>query len=278
MAQNITLLGATYQNVPAVLLPKSGGGSAMFNDTSDANATEADLAVGTTAYVRGVLLHGTGGGGVEDVASVSELVSKATAANLGKYYRYVGPTTSSYQTDDVYQVEYSNSTYGLLRYRAEWTSDFAAQTVRQGTANSSDVVTFDIVTSGDVACSRPASGSNGAKLAVVEFTPSRNCNYISVTFSFKATYLQAWSNKYFSAAILESLPTTYRLSNTETPLNKPFAFGGNKYTTKSFTLAFTGQFNAGQKYYFVVATCTTSAQNTAALVDAHTLVFNSNNT
>ena len=218
-------------------------------------------------------------GGVEDVASASELVAKATAANLGKYYRYVGPTTSSYQTDDVYQVEYSNSVYGLLRYRAEWTADFQAQTVRQGTANSSDVVTFNIVTSGDVACSRPAaSGSNGAKLAVVEFTPSRNCNYISVTFSFKATYLQTWGGNYFSAAILESLPTTYRLSSTETPLNKPFAFGGNKYTTKSFTLAFTGQFNAGQKYYFVVAPCTTSAQNTGALVNAYTMTFNSNNT
>lgn len=217
-------------------------------------------------------------GGVEDVSTTSELLSKTIAANLGKFYRYTGPTTSSYQTNDVYQVEYSNSVYGLLRYRAEWTANFPAQTVRQGTANSSDVVTFDIVTSGDVACSRPAaSGSNGAKLAVVEFTPSRNCGYISVTFSFKATYLQAWSNKYFSAAILESLPTTYRLSGTETPLNKPFAFGGNKYTTKSFTLAFTGQFNAGQKYYFVVAPCTTSAQNTGALVNAYTMTFNSNN-
>lgn len=218
-------------------------------------------------------------GGVEDISTTSELLSKPTAANLGKFYRYTGPTTSSYQTNDIYQVEYSNSVYGLLRYRAEWTANFPAQTVRQGTANSSDVVTFDIVTSGDVACSRPlASGSNGAKLAVVEFTPSRNCGYISVTFSFKATYLQAWSNKYFSAAILESLPTTYRLSGTETPLNKPFAFGGNKYTTKSFTLAFTGQFNAGQKYYFVVAPCTTSAQNTGALVNAYTMTFNSNNT
>lgn len=30
MAQNITLLGASYSNVPAVTLPKTGGGTAKF--------------------------------------------------------------------------------------------------------------------------------------------------------------------------------------------------------------------------------------------------------
>lgn len=35
MAQNITLLGASYQNVPAVTLPKTGGGTATFIDQDD---------------------------------------------------------------------------------------------------------------------------------------------------------------------------------------------------------------------------------------------------
>lgn len=30
MAQNITLLGASYNDVPAVILPKTGGGTATF--------------------------------------------------------------------------------------------------------------------------------------------------------------------------------------------------------------------------------------------------------
>lgn len=30
MAQNITLLGASYSDVPAVTLPKTGGGTAKF--------------------------------------------------------------------------------------------------------------------------------------------------------------------------------------------------------------------------------------------------------
>ena len=49
MAQNISLLGAVYSAVPSVLLPKQGGGTAQFDDTTDANAVAADIASGKTA-------------------------------------------------------------------------------------------------------------------------------------------------------------------------------------------------------------------------------------
>lgn len=35
MAQNITLMGANYSAVPAVTLPKTGGGTAKFIDETD---------------------------------------------------------------------------------------------------------------------------------------------------------------------------------------------------------------------------------------------------
>lgn len=35
MAQNITLLGASYPDVPAVQLPKTGGGTAIFIDETE---------------------------------------------------------------------------------------------------------------------------------------------------------------------------------------------------------------------------------------------------
>ena len=50
MAQNITLMGASYSAVPAVTLPKTGGGTASFTDVSDTTATAADVASGTYFY------------------------------------------------------------------------------------------------------------------------------------------------------------------------------------------------------------------------------------
>lgn len=70
MAQNITLLGASYQAVPAVKLPKTGGGTAQFDDTTDATATAADIAQSKTAYVNGQKITGTASGGTAAISVV----------------------------------------------------------------------------------------------------------------------------------------------------------------------------------------------------------------
>lgn len=64
MAQDIELMNALYLSVPAILLPKSGGGMAAFTDVSDTTATAGDVAAGTYFYTAaGVRTQGTGSGG-----------------------------------------------------------------------------------------------------------------------------------------------------------------------------------------------------------------------
>lgn len=59
MAQNVIINGVTYQNVPSVQIPKSGGGTASFMDTSDATLDNANKMLnGVTAYGNGVKYTG----------------------------------------------------------------------------------------------------------------------------------------------------------------------------------------------------------------------------
>ena len=64
MAQNITLLGASYSDCPAVLLPKTGGGTARFDDASVTTATASDVASGKIFLASdGTITTGTSSGG-----------------------------------------------------------------------------------------------------------------------------------------------------------------------------------------------------------------------
>jgi len=50
MAQNVTINGVTYQSVPEVDIPKAGGGTAKFYDTSGADITGSDVLSGKTGF------------------------------------------------------------------------------------------------------------------------------------------------------------------------------------------------------------------------------------
>jgi hypothetical protein len=50
MAQNVIINGVTYQSVPEVDIPKSGGGTAKFYDTASADVSASDLLTGKTAF------------------------------------------------------------------------------------------------------------------------------------------------------------------------------------------------------------------------------------
>ena len=85
MAQNITLWGASYSDVPSVNLPKTGGGTASFTDVTDTTAAASDVATGKYFYTAaGVRTQGTnsGGGGESKNAQVVQGTTRTTSSTL----------------------------------------------------------------------------------------------------------------------------------------------------------------------------------------------------
>ena len=111
MAQNITLQGATYSAVPAVELPKQGGGTATFTDVTDTTAAAADVATGKYFYTSaGVRTAGTnsGGGGLTLLATYNFGTfsgSSTSATDTGK-----SMTLTGYNDYDVLVVDTSVNT------------------------------------------------------------------------------------------------------------------------------------------------------------------------
>lgn len=101
MAQNITLLGANYSAVPAVTLPKTGGGTARFTDVTDTTAVASDVASGKYFYTsNGTRTQGTNSGG-------------GSSKNIQAYIGYAQRTANSYGATSVTLTVAKTGTYTI---------------------------------------------------------------------------------------------------------------------------------------------------------------------
>lgn len=104
MAQNITLLGASYSDVPAVLLPKTGGGSARFDDVSGDTVVASVMLNGYTAHkADGSAISGSIGNGTitnnTSGGTSSGTVNRGSQIKIGK----------GYYANDAYYTAQANS-------------------------------------------------------------------------------------------------------------------------------------------------------------------------
>lgn len=117
MAQNITLWGASYSDVPSVTLPKTGGGTASFTDVTDTTAAASDVATGKYFYTAsGVRTQGTssGGGGDSKNTQVVQGTTRTTSSTLTAIGAEL--TVSKTGTYDVYWSGVRTTTSGSYTY------------------------------------------------------------------------------------------------------------------------------------------------------------------
>lgn len=144
MSKNITLLGASYPDVPAVQLPQTGGGTATFTDTSDANAVSSDLAEGKTAYVNGTKITGTASGGGGGAISVVD--TQDSAGGTIRTITAVDISDTTAQASDV--------ATGKVFYTAEGTQTTGTSSGSGGVDAPTFTITLDGTSTTTIVCDK----------------------------------------------------------------------------------------------------------------------------
>lgn len=152
MAQNITLMGASYSAVPTVLLPKTGGGTARFDDASVTTATAADVASGKLFLASdGTITTGTAsGGGSSKNTQVVQGTTRTTSSTLTAIGAEM--TVSKTGTYDIYWSAFRSSTSSSYTYGTQLYIDGTAYGTQNTTWSNhvqNNHLTSVALTSGD---------------------------------------------------------------------------------------------------------------------------------
>lgn len=154
MAQNVVIRSVTYQNVPSVEIPKSGGGgNAVFIDTSDATLNNAGkLPTGVTAYANGTKYTGTA---AENDSSDLTISGATVTVPAGYYSSSASGTVASGSATPASSISATGASVSTgtntltLSKTVSNTPQVSAGYVASGTAGNSSVsLTASVTTKG----------------------------------------------------------------------------------------------------------------------------------
>jgi len=115
MAQNVTIAGRQYSAVPAIDIPKTGGGTASFFDVTDTTRAASDVASGKYFFTAsGVLTLGTATGGgtggvTQDQDGYLVLDDQAPQPTPGGGLEYEEGTWTPSEDIDNYVISFANT-------------------------------------------------------------------------------------------------------------------------------------------------------------------------
>ena len=133
MAQNITIQGASYTEVPAVTLPKTGGGTARFTDMTVTTAVAGDVKSGKTIVLAdGSTAMGTATMADASVSGTTLILTDGFPIGVG----FLGQNTELVQQVYDLDIKLSDTTY------SSWTPSITANTI-QASVTVSPTITVD---------------------------------------------------------------------------------------------------------------------------------------
>lgn len=247
MAKNISLMGASYSDVPAVTLPQTGGGTARFDDASVTTATAEDVAQGKVFLAaNGTITTGTatGGGAVDSVnGQTGDVV--LTASDVGAL---PDTTTIPTKTSDLTNDSNFMSGMTILAYGKNTWSDFI-------TAYTSNHVVYCRASSS----SNPASGSQ-TRMAFMAYV-NNETNPTEVEFQYYRSVSSHSATQQGDQVYVYKLNNSGTWSVTVRESYTKIAAGTNMsqaYSNGTLTLSFDG----------TIPTKTSDLTNDSGFVDA----------